>query len=130
MAFHRSSRPGPLALERLEARALLTATIARGILAIRGTAGDDAIEVRRSADDSDILQVIENGELLFSEKVSAVRQIKIDGGDGHDEISVNQESGPLVMPVSIRGGSPAGRRRPEPDRWRRRPRCLPAGGRG
>jgi hypothetical protein len=104
MAFQRSSRPWPLTLERLEARALLTATIARGILAIRGTAGDDAIEVRRSADDSESLQVIGNGELLFTGKVSAVRQIRIDGRDGHDEISVNQESGPLVMPVTIRGG--------------------------
>ncbi|MFM8291853.1 MAG: beta-propeller domain-containing protein [Planctomycetia bacterium] len=104
MAFHRHPRPKPLTLERLEARALLTATISRGSLAIRGTAGDDAIEVRRSADDSAVLQVIGNGELLFSGDVSAVRQIRIDGGDGHDEISVNQESGPLVMPVTIRGG--------------------------
>jgi uncharacterized secreted protein with C-terminal beta-propeller domain len=104
MPFPRRSRPEAFAVERLESRALLTATIARGILAIRGTAGDDAIEVRRSADDANILQVIENGDVVFSREVSAVRQIRVDGGDGNDEITVSQDGGALVMPVIIRGG--------------------------
>lgn len=104
MAFPRRSRPEAFAVERLEGRALLTATIARGILAVRGTAGNDAIEVRRSADDANIVQVIENGDVIFSREVSAVRQIRIDGGDGNDEITVSQEGGALVMPVVIRGG--------------------------
>lgn len=93
-----------ITVERLESRTLLAATIARGILSIRGTAADDVIEVRRSADDANVLQVVENGTVTFSRAVSAVRQIRIDGGDGHDEIGVNQEVGGLVMPVTIRGG--------------------------
>jgi len=104
MLFPRRSRPESFAVERLESRALLTATITRGILAIRGTAGNDVIEVRRSADDASILQVIENGDVVFSREVSAVRQIRVDGGDGNDEITVSQDGGALVMPVIIRGG--------------------------
>lgn len=91
-------------VERLEPRTLLTATLGRGILAIRGTAANDVIEVRRSADDANILQVVENGTLTFSRAVSAIRQIRIDGGAGNDEISVNQEHGAITIPTTIKGG--------------------------
>jgi uncharacterized secreted protein with C-terminal beta-propeller domain len=100
---HRSSRH-TLAVETLETRTLLTATLGRGILAIRGTAASDVIEVRRSADDANVLQVVENGTVTFSRAISAVRQIRIDAGDGHDEISVNQENGVIAIPTTIRGG--------------------------
>lgn len=104
MTTQRCLRRRTLTVERLESRALLTATIVRGILEIRGTAGHDAIEVRRSAEDSAVLQVIENGAATRSFAAAAVRQIRIDGGDGNDEITVNQESGSVVMPVVMRGG--------------------------
>jgi hypothetical protein len=100
---HRSSRH-TLSVETLEARTLLTATLGRGILAIRGTAASDVIEVRRSADDANVLQVVENGTVTFSRAISAVRQIRIDGGAGNDEISVNQENGVVAIPTTIRGG--------------------------
>lgn len=100
---HRSSRH-TLSVETLEARTLLTATLGRGILAIRGTAASDVIEVRRSADDANVLQVVENGTVTFSRAISAVRQIRIDGGAGNDEISVNQENGVIAIPTTIRGG--------------------------
>lgn len=98
------SRPEAFSVERLENRALLTATIFRGTLSIRGTAGDDVIEVRRSADAANVLQVVENGRVTFSRAASAVRQIRIDGGDGHDEITVNQANGAIAIPTTIRGG--------------------------
>jgi uncharacterized secreted protein with C-terminal beta-propeller domain len=104
MARTNRSRPAALGVEWLESRALLTATITRGILAIRGTAGDDVIEIRRSAEDANILQVVENGAVTFSREVSAVRQIRIDGGAGDDEIAVSQEGGALAIPTIIRGG--------------------------
>jgi uncharacterized secreted protein with C-terminal beta-propeller domain len=100
---HRSSRH-TLSVETLEARTLLTATLGRGILAIRGTAASDVIEVRRSADDANILQVVENGTVTFSRAISAIRHIRIDGGAGNDEISVNQENGVIAIPTTIRGG--------------------------
>jgi uncharacterized secreted protein with C-terminal beta-propeller domain len=99
----RSARQA-FSVERLESRMLLTATLGRGILAIRGTAAGDVIEVRRSADDANVLQVVENGTVTFSRAISAVRQIRIDGGDGNDEISVNQENGDIAIPTTIRGG--------------------------
>ncbi len=113
MARHHRSRSGlhrsgserhAFSVERLESRMLLTATLGRGILAIRGTAAGDVIEVRRSADDANVLQVVENGTVTFSRAISAVRQIRIDGGAGDDEISVNQENGAITIPTTIRGG--------------------------
>ncbi len=113
MARHHRSRSGlhrsrsghqASSVERLESRTLLTATLGRGILAIRGTAAHDVIEVRRSADDTNVLQVVENGTVTFSRAISAVRQIRIDGGAGNDEISVNQENGAITIPTRIVGG--------------------------
>lgn len=106
MADRKRARSGHQAFsaEQLEARTLLTATIARGTLTIRGTAADDVIEVRRSAANANILQVVENGRVTFSRAASAVRQIRIEAGDGNDEVSVNQENGAIAIPTTIRGG--------------------------
>jgi len=98
------ARPGAFSVERLESRALLTATISRGTLSIRGTAADDVIEVRRSADAANVLQVVENGRVTFSGSAWAVRQIWIDGGNGNDEIIVNQANGVIAIPTTLRGG--------------------------
>lgn len=98
------ARPEAFSVERLEPRALLTATISRGTLSIRGTAANDVIEVRRSADAANVLQVVENGRVTFSSAAWAVRRIWIDGGDGHDEIIVNQANGVIAIPTTIRGG--------------------------
>lgn len=99
-------RSGHLAfsVERLESRTLLTATLGRGVLTIRGTAANDVIEVRRSADNANVLQVVENGTVTFSRAITAIRQIRIDGGAGNDEISVNQENGAITIPTTINGG--------------------------
>jgi len=91
-------------VERLESRMLLTATLGRGILTIRGTAANDVIEVRRSADNANVLQVVENGTVTFSRAITAIRQIRIDGGAGNDEIGVNQENGAITIPTTINGG--------------------------
>ena len=104
MNRHRRTVRHALSVETLESRTLLTASLGRGILAIRGTAASDVIEVRRSADDANILQVVENGTVTFSRAVSAVKQIRIDAGDGNDEVSVNQENGAITIPTTIRGG--------------------------
>jgi uncharacterized secreted protein with C-terminal beta-propeller domain len=104
MDRHLRSSRHTLSVETLETRTLLTASLGRGILVIRGTAASDVIEVRRSADDANILQVVENGTVTFSRAISAIRQIKIDAGNGHDEISVNQENGAIAIPTTIRGG--------------------------
>lgn len=97
-------RPGVFSVERLESRTLLTATIARGILSIRGTAADDVIEVRRSPADASILQVVENGRVTWARAAAAVRHIRIDGGDGNDEIGINQANGVIAVSTTIRGG--------------------------
>jgi uncharacterized secreted protein with C-terminal beta-propeller domain len=104
MNRHRRTGRHALSVETLETRTLLTASLGRGILAIRGTAANDVIEVRRSADDANVLQVVENGTVTFSRAISAVRQIRIDAGAGNDEISVNQEYGAITIPASIKGG--------------------------
>ncbi|MFM8379881.1 MAG: beta-propeller domain-containing protein [Planctomycetia bacterium] len=106
MVIRPCSRPrhDAFSVERLETRALLTATISRGILSIRGTVANDVIEVRRSADAANVLQVVENGRVTFSRVASAVRQIWVNGGDGHDEIIVNQANGVIAIPTTIRGG--------------------------
>lgn len=73
------TRHQTFSVERLESRTLLAATLGRGILAIRGTAANDVIEVRRSADETNVLQVVENGAVTFSRVITAIRQIRITG---------------------------------------------------
>jgi uncharacterized secreted protein with C-terminal beta-propeller domain len=99
----RSSRTNRQAfsVERLESRALLTATLGRGILAIRGTAAGDVIEVRHSADDAGLVEVVENGAVTFTRSLAGIRQIRIDAGGGHDEVAV---SGEITVPTTINGG--------------------------
>ena len=106
MAPYRRSRSSrqTLGLESLESRTMLTATIVRGILAIRGTAASDVIEVRRAESDTNMLEVVENGTVTFSRQLSSIRQIRIDAGGGDDEVAVNQANGVIAIPTSIKGG--------------------------
>jgi len=93
-----------LDVEPLECRRLLSATVSRGILAIRGTTADDAIEIRRADQDPGLLEVVENGNVTASRAIDSIRQIRIDGGSGDDEILVNQDNGPITIPTQLKGG--------------------------
>lgn len=92
-----------LDVEPLECRRLLSATVSRGILAVRGTAADDAIEIRRADQDPGLLEVVENGTVTASRAIESIRQIRIDGGSGDDEILVNQDNGPITIPTQFKG---------------------------
>ncbi len=93
-----------IGLEPLECRRMLSATVSRGVLSIQGTAADDVIEIRRAGDDSDQLEIVENGTVTSSRSINSIRQIRIDGRSGDDEILVNQDNGPITIPMQIKGG--------------------------
>jgi len=78
--------------------------VVRGILAVRGTPGDDVIEVRRSAADTTRIEVVENGVMTLSRPFAGLRQIHIEGGAGNDQLIVNQANGAIALPTVINGG--------------------------
>ena len=99
----RVPRPTP-AFETLEPRTLLTATVVRGVLSVRGTAADDIIEIRRSAADSTQIEVVENGMVTLSRPLAGLRQIRVDTGAGNDQAIVNGTDGAITIPTILNGG--------------------------
>src|SRR5258706_9214779 len=75
----------PLTVERLEARKLLdaTATLASGILAVVGDAGNDRINVFLDATRGNLV-VQDNGRDVGQFASAAVTQLVIDAGDGNN----------------------------------------------
>lgn len=103
----RAFRPEPTALEgRTLLAAGITARLARGVLTVTGTAGDDviAVDVTRPrgprAANRGVVIVGGVGRL----PVARVRQIVIDAGDGDDTIRVTQV-GRRPTPATIDGGA-------------------------
>jgi uncharacterized secreted protein with C-terminal beta-propeller domain len=94
-----------LHVESMESRELMTATLWRGSLNIKGTTFDDVIEVRRSPNLPDQIQVVENNKLTLTVSSSKVVRIKIAGREGSDTITINESHGKISVPTSIIGGA-------------------------
>jgi Ca2+-binding RTX toxin-like protein len=85
----------PPAIEVLEGRRMLSASLVKGILRVTGTAGDDVIRISRSGKS---IEVDVNG-VSQNFKASAVRGIRIRAGKGDDSVVV----GPALA-STISGG--------------------------
>ncbi len=86
---------GSAAIEVLEGRRMLSASLVKGILRITGTAGDDVIRISRSGTS---IEVDING-VSQNFKASAIRGVRIRAGKGNDSVVV----GP-ALPSIISGG--------------------------
>ena len=100
-------------MDRLENRCLLTATLEGGVLTIVGTDANDVIVVRHGKNGN--LVVLENTYASPRQKPTTrpsarsfdaadVSSIRIEGGLGHDRLSVADGRRPLTVDASIDGG--------------------------
>jgi len=91
-------------VETCETRALMSAGLSRsGVLSVRGTSKDDTIEVRLAPGNSDQLQVVQNGQVVFKTDVKRVKSITGRGLGGNDSFFVNETGGKIEVPVTFRG---------------------------
>jgi agmatine deiminase len=92
------------ALESLEARQLLAATLAaNGTWNITGTSGNDDIYVARDDVDSMVLLVEVNGRVVDEQYATDVKSIQISGGAGNDHIEIDEVAGKIQTPTVLRG---------------------------
>ena len=93
------------AVDRLDARRLLaaniTATLSRGVLTIKGTAGADVIDVNVSPQPKGMITI---DGVRKSFQAAKVKQINVLGGAGDDSIDV-QTNGRPRLAVRINGGA-------------------------
>jgi Ca2+-binding RTX toxin-like protein len=87
-------------IEALEQRRVLSVALDHGLLVVRGTAGDDQLQIYASHE-SDRLEVRDNG-LRSLHDVAQITGIVIQGGDGNDLLS---DWGDLALPMTISGGA-------------------------
>lgn len=88
-------------LESLESRCLLSVSFHGGVWTVRGDDGtgsganqlDDSITIQPSADDSSMLELTINGQVVGTQNAADVRAIRIFGGRGDDNISLAGLSG-------------------------------------
>lgn len=99
----------PAAVESLEERRLLAATVEGGILIVTGTARSDNINVSLDSGESSFRVRIRTGgaEDIQNVPLAGVTGIRILAGSGNDEVEVEDinEPGNLQLPVSVIGGN-------------------------
>jgi Ca2+-binding RTX toxin-like protein len=91
-----------MAVEGLESRTLLSATLSDGVLTVTGTAGADRIEVQNRSDKGQIKLELNGRETKYA--FSSVTKIVIDGLAGNDVISYSGRDGGLNVPGVLNGG--------------------------
>jgi Ca2+-binding RTX toxin-like protein len=82
-------------IEALEDRRMLSASLAKGVLRVSGTAGDDVIRIQKSS--TSIQAIIDGVTQTFN--AGAVKKIRVMAGAGDDSVLV----GPAI-PSNIAGG--------------------------
>lgn len=103
-----SCRPAParrrLAVERLEDRSLLSATLVDGIWTIQGALAPtgDTIAILPHPDQADYLQAVVNNVVEGTELRSAIAQISITTGAGNDVVWIDES---VAQPASISTGA-------------------------
>jgi Ca2+-binding RTX toxin-like protein len=94
-----------MVLEALEVRRCMSASIdADGVLVVRGSAGDDMIDLGVSGNDSSKIWVdyVWGGGGMFD--LADIRGIRIEGGAGDDLLTVDEWTGEFPLGVTIVGG--------------------------
>jgi hypothetical protein len=97
-AERRPAQPPPL-VEGLEGRLFLSATLRGGMLAVAGTAGDDAITVTLNGAS---LDVAVNGRVDSFDAARVTRGIRVDGRAGDDVITLGAT---VAVPARLTGGA-------------------------
>ena len=95
--------PPCVALESLEPRSLLSASLRGGVLTINGGSGNDQIVLSLNVPDANRLVVTENGRAR-SFDLAAITSIKANGGRGNDLIELDQGNGSIQIPTTLIGG--------------------------
>ena len=90
------------AIESLESRRLLSASLADGLLTIIGTNRADRIEIIRRDDDGQIRVVLNGTQTRF--RFGDVNRIHVSGRGGHDFIEYGVRDGGLSFPANVSGG--------------------------
>ncbi len=93
-----------VAVESLEPRSLLSASLREGVLSITGGSGKDQILLSLNAPDADRLLVSQNGRVRSFE-LADVTAIVVNGRGGHDLIELDQGNGPIEIPTTLLGGN-------------------------
>jgi Ca2+-binding RTX toxin-like protein len=89
-------------LEELESRRFMSATsIEDGILVIRGTSGDDRINIHW-----ELGGVCVSGSVEVLDPIMGLRGVRVDAGDGNDRVEVREDAAlaPFELPVTLNGG--------------------------
>ncbi len=97
-------RRRPSLIEMLEARQMLSVSVARGALMIDGTSGDDVITVSRDPVNKGQLRISING-LLSGVDGFGLKRINISALEGNDLVLIDPSQGSIDLPVNIAGGS-------------------------
>lgn len=92
------------AIEKLEARQFLSATLDQGTLTVFGTHKADNIQLTIDRGTSNQITVTVNGAVSRF-LLSDVLKIDIDGGAGNDIIGVDRNQPKLIQPTTIFGGA-------------------------
>jgi len=87
-------------VESLEQRRLLSASLHGGLLAIKGTAAGNDIQIE--VNHSNIVVTMDGSSKTF--RLADVRRIKAMGGKGNDDIHFNRAGGKLSVPMTLVGG--------------------------
>src|SRR5438045_328609 len=87
-------------IESLEQRRLLSTTLHGGLLAIKGSKGDDNIEIE--VHNSQLTVTMGASTKTFD--LSKIRRIRAIGGKGDDNIHFNSAGGTLNIPMLLQGG--------------------------
>jgi Ca2+-binding RTX toxin-like protein len=90
------------AIETMEERRMLSATVVDGLLVVAGTNGDDVISFSLNASGSKVKVSVNGDSDAF--RLSDVLRISASGKDGHDKIRMNNKNGVLEFKARMRGG--------------------------
>jgi len=94
------------AMQRLEDRRMLSASVVEGVLTVEGTEADDQIVVSLNTVDPLVtkLDVKLNG-VVSSFDLSTVTGLRLSGGNGDDVITIDETGGAISLAATLLGGN-------------------------
>jgi ELWxxDGT repeat protein len=84
--------------------AVVSSSLAKGVLQVSGTSSDDTILIRRRANKPSMIQVLVNG-ISSSYRFTGITQIRISAGDGNDAVGFDPSLGKWRFTTRIGGGA-------------------------
>ena len=104
-----SDNRGPsLEAEAFTASASFSSATAGNVLSIPGTAGDDAVIIRRSAANPAFVEVLLNGQLQYAGLLATLDNTLVNTADGSDMLTIDNADGVVPTLITFDGGASAG----------------------